>query len=90
MPITEKTRQADEKLREELKHVDPAKLKKVIKILVQRAEREGRAQALVLRVEFIQLLFQFTDRAVKHGLLISQPIVPFAIQRFDDRVWRQR
>jgi len=31
--ITEKTRQADEKLREQLKHVDPAKLKKVIKVL---------------------------------------------------------
>jgi hypothetical protein len=31
--ITEKTRQADEKLREQLRHVDPAKLKKVIKVL---------------------------------------------------------
>jgi hypothetical protein len=28
--ISEKTREADEKLREALKHVDPAKLKKVI------------------------------------------------------------
>jgi len=32
--ITEKTRQADEKLREKLKHVDPAKLRKVIRVLV--------------------------------------------------------
>jgi hypothetical protein len=34
VPITEKTRQADEKLREKLRHVDPAKLKKVIKVLI--------------------------------------------------------
>jgi hypothetical protein len=32
--ISEKTREADEKLREELRHVDLAKLKKVIKTLV--------------------------------------------------------
>jgi hypothetical protein len=32
--ITEKTRKEDEKLREKLRHVDPAKLKKVIKALV--------------------------------------------------------
>jgi hypothetical protein len=36
VPITEKTRKADEKLREKLKHVDPAKLKKVIKVLVEQ------------------------------------------------------
>jgi hypothetical protein len=32
--ISEKTRKEDEKLREKLKHVDPTKLKKVIKALV--------------------------------------------------------
>jgi hypothetical protein len=34
VPITEKTRKSDEKLREKLKHVDPAQLKKAIKTLV--------------------------------------------------------
>ncbi len=32
--ISQKTRDADEKLREELKHVDPEKLKKVINAVV--------------------------------------------------------
>jgi len=36
VPVTEKTRKEDEKLREKLKHVDPTKLKKVIKVLVEQ------------------------------------------------------
>ena len=36
VPVTEKTRKEDQKLREKLKHVDPAKLKKVIKVLVEQ------------------------------------------------------
>jgi hypothetical protein len=36
VPVTEKTRQEDQKLREQLKHVDPAKLRKVIKVLVEQ------------------------------------------------------
>jgi hypothetical protein len=36
VPVTEKTRKEDQKLREQLKHVDPAKLKKVIKVLAEQ------------------------------------------------------
>jgi hypothetical protein len=36
VPVTEKTRKEDQKLREKLRHVDPAKLKKVIKVLVEQ------------------------------------------------------
>jgi hypothetical protein len=37
--ISPKTRAADEKLREKLKHVDPTKLKKVIKALVSETPK---------------------------------------------------
>jgi hypothetical protein len=36
--ITEKTRQADEKLREELRHADIGKLKKLMAPLIERPE----------------------------------------------------
>jgi hypothetical protein len=36
--ITEKTRQADEKLREELRHADIGKLKKLMAPLIERRE----------------------------------------------------
>jgi hypothetical protein len=39
--ISQKTREADEKLREKLKHVDPAKLKKVIKALVEPVKKKS-------------------------------------------------
>jgi len=35
-PVTEKTRKADDALREQLRHVDLAKLKKAIKPLVSK------------------------------------------------------
>lgn len=40
MPVTEKTRKEDQKLRETLKHVDPAKLEKVIKVLVEQPAKQ--------------------------------------------------
>jgi hypothetical protein len=40
MAITEKAREADEKLREELKNVDPEILEKVIKVLVEQPAKK--------------------------------------------------
>jgi len=44
VPVSEKTRKEDQKLRDKLKHVDPAKLRKVIKVLVEQpAKIKGRS-----------------------------------------------
>jgi hypothetical protein len=42
MAITEKTRAADEKLREELRHVDPEKLKRVINVLTSASQKQHK------------------------------------------------
>ena len=42
--VTEKTRKEDQKLREKLKHVDPAKLRKVIKVLVEQPASKKKPQ----------------------------------------------
>jgi hypothetical protein len=40
--ITPKTREADEKLREELRNVDPEKLKKVINVLTSAGHKKTK------------------------------------------------
>jgi hypothetical protein len=44
VPVTENTRKADEKLREKLKHVDSAKLKTVLKALVDTPADTARSK----------------------------------------------
>jgi len=42
VPITQKTRDADEKLREELQNADIGKLKKLMAPLIERREPKGK------------------------------------------------
>jgi hypothetical protein len=44
VPITQKTRDADEKLREELRNADIGKLKKLMAPLIERSEKGIKQQ----------------------------------------------
>ena len=47
--VSEQTREEDERLREELRHVDLEKLKKVIKPLISSSEKQKRPEKISRR-----------------------------------------
>lgn len=47
--VSEQTRKEDERLREELRHVDLAKLKKVIKPLLQPEAKDKKEKSLTIQ-----------------------------------------